>query len=222
MYGSDFLIIFLFKKFIGDSVLGKQLKKPTGLIGRIVTGFMNSVNKEMNSTVVKAMQIYPNHKIAEIGFGGGIAIDLILKKLCHGKIVGMEMSETSISQAKRKYRHLIKNGSVQLVKGATRRIPFLKEQFDRIGTVNTVYFWDNLVENFEGLYRILKPSGILVIGFRPSDEMAKLSFTKEGFMFYDTNEIICSLQTVGFRDVLSTELKDGHLRYICVTANKCN
>ena len=217
------MVLFLFTKCISDNVLAKQLRNPTGLTGKIVTRFMNSVNKEMNSAVVKAMQIHPGHKVAEIGFGGGIAIDLILKNLLHGKIVGMEMSEASISQAKRKYHHLIKNGSVQLVKGVTGAIPFLKEQFDRISTVNTIYFWDDLMANFKGLYRILKPSGRLVIGFRPSDEMAKLSFTSEGFRLrkrYDINEIICCLQTVGFRDVVSKKLNDQHLKYICITATK--
>lgn len=214
------MITFFLRRCISDNAFANQLKTPSGFRGRIINRFMNSVNKKMNVAAVTALQLQPNHKVIDVGFGGGIALDYMTQKVNNGMVVGLEMSKISLTQARHKYRNLIKKGRIKLVNGANVQMPFYDNQFDRVNSINTVYFLNALLDNFKEIYRILKPSGMAVIGFRPPEEMKKLSFTKKGFKLYGKKTIILYLKSVGFKEIQIMEMNDGHLGYVCVTATK--
>jgi SAM-dependent methyltransferase len=55
-----------------------------------------------------------------------------------------------------------------------KKLPFEDETFDKIFTVNTVYFWENPVEFLNEIYRVLKDDGTFVLTFGQRDFMEKL------------------------------------------------
>lgn len=70
-----------------------------------------------------------------------------------------------------------------------QKIPFEKEAFDKIFTVNTVYFWKDPVEYLNDIYGVLKDNGTFVLTFGQRDFMEKLPFTKYNFKLYNNNEM---------------------------------
>ncbi|WP_192348554.1 methyltransferase domain-containing protein [Algoriphagus sp. Y33] len=56
------------------------------------------------------------------------------------------------------------------------------EAFDKVFTVNAIYFWSDPVVLAREIYRVLKPDGRLVVAFAGRDFMKKLPFTDFVFL----------------------------------------
>ena len=171
-------------------------------------------------TSVIALQLKPKHRVLDIGFGGGIALEMMARKMSIGTVVGMEMSDTALNQAYRRFQRQIKQGCLELVKGVIEEMPFSEGEFDRVATVNTIYFWSDINQSLMEIYRVLKPNGIAVIGFRPPNEIKKFGFTKHGLNLYDKETIILLLRSKGFKNISLTKSNDKNLGFSCALATK--
>jgi len=69
------------------------------------------------------------------------------------------------------------------------KLPFEDKTFDKIFTVNTVYFWEDPVEYLNEIYRVLKKNGTFVLTFGQRDFMETLPFTQFDFTLYNSDEM---------------------------------
>jgi SAM-dependent methyltransferase len=60
--------------------------------------------------------------------------------------------------------------------------------FDKIFTINTLYFWESPDAYLNELHRILKPGGKLLITYAEEESMDKLPFTSYGFTKYSPDK----------------------------------
>jgi hypothetical protein len=60
--------------------IGMQFKKPTGVLGKIISNLMIIGNRPAYETIIKDLTIQSNDKLLEIGYGPGLEIDLISKR----------------------------------------------------------------------------------------------------------------------------------------------
>ena len=52
--------------------MAEQYANPSSLFGRLITaGLLNRANQKSNQAVYKALDIQPQHRALEVGFGGG-------------------------------------------------------------------------------------------------------------------------------------------------------
>ncbi len=61
------------------------------------------------------------------------------------------------------------------------KIPYVFNFFDRVMTVNIIYFWEKPAGFIKDLYRVLRPGGICVIAFVNGNFMKNLPFINSGF-----------------------------------------
>ena len=54
--------------------IARHLSQPTGVLGRIVGRLMNRNNAKMNAFAVKLLELTPDDRVLEVGFGGGVAL----------------------------------------------------------------------------------------------------------------------------------------------------
>ena len=80
-----------------------------------------------------------------------------------------------------------------------KKTPFAQNTFNKILTVNTIYFWENPEEFIKEIYRILKPGGLLAISFADKDFMESLPFTAYGFDLYSKERIYTLAEIAGFK-----------------------
>ena len=203
-----------------NRLLAKQLASPSGIPGAFVGHLMNSVNRKMNSETVAYMDVQKDDTVLDIGFGGGITLALLVKAASSGLVVGMEKSKISIKQASRTYKALIQKKQMKLIEGSVESIPFEDKYFDKICTVNTIYFWENVKAGLAEINRVLKPDGAFVLSFRPAKEMKKLPFTRYGFSLFEQDSIAKLLENAGFKDSEMIEQHDGHLEFVCSISHK--
>jgi hypothetical protein len=75
--------------------------------------------------------------------------------------------------------------------------------------VHTIYFWADALQNLKELFRVLRPGGRLVLGFRESSPAAMAAFPAPVYRFYSTDELTALLEAAGFQDVRVTDSVNG-------------
>jgi arsenite methyltransferase len=178
--------------------IAKQLGHPSGLRGRLVGAALNRGNRRLVSAAARALQCDEASAVADVGFGGGVGLKLLLDSVGpSGKVHGVEVSETMLSQAAERYRRDIATGRLSLHSGSMAQLPFADGALDGAITVNTIYFVAELDEAFRELARVINSRGRLVIGLADPDVMAKLPFTGHGFHLRPVPDVIGRLSSTG-------------------------
>jgi ubiquinone/menaquinone biosynthesis C-methylase UbiE len=189
----------------------KQARKPTGMFGRFYMSRVFEIgNAELNALMYETLSVQENDRVLEIGFGTGLLIKKIAALLDNGLVEGVDFSESMVAIAQKKNRKYIKKGKVKIHLGDFEEIPFEKNYFDKILSVNTIYFWINPDKTISKIYRILKPGGKLFIGFHDKSEMEKMSLNRDVFQYYSTKDLTELLSIHGSLnniDIISKKVK---------------
>lgn len=206
--------------------MAQQLRCPDGKNGIEVAEMMNYTNSNIITKAITSLQIKDNDIILEIGPGNGSHVKDIVSKGNNISYYGVDISETMVAEAGR-----INGGFADVIFTLSDRdtIPFEDNYFDKVFTVNTIYFWKNSKNYAKEIYRVLKPGGMLSIGFIPKSTMQYIPFAKYGFTLYDVESVNSILKYCGFTDstaITETELvksnseEDIEREIVILTARK--
>lgn len=201
-------------------VIARNLKQPTGLFGKLVGMFMDNRNDFMNRFTIQLLDPQKDDHILEIGFGNGKYIKEIANIADHGFVAGIDFSEIMVKEAQRRNKTLINRGIVDIKLGAVNKIDYDTHIFDKVFTVNTIYFWPNPETDLQEIYRVLKPNGILMISFRSEETMEKLKFTNYDFKLYKPEEVVRLVSDAGFHKISLESSQDKSMDVHCVIARK--
>lgn len=178
--------------------VAKQLGHPSGLRGRLVGAALNRGNRHLVTSAAQALQADEASAVADVGFGGGIGLKLLLDSVGPaGRVHGVEVSETMLSQAAGRYGTDIETGRLSLHSASMTQLPFADGALDGVMTVNTIYFVSELDRAFRELARVINSRGRLVIGLADPEVMAKLPFTGHGFQLRPVPDVIDTLRSTG-------------------------
>lgn len=164
--------------------LASQLGKPEGEKGIQIGHMMNETNNSMIIKTLEHLSLRDNDRILELGHGNANHLQELLNSADNLQYSGIDISELMKQEAE---KYSIENGldkkaDFQLYDGTN--IPFADNSFDKIFTINTIYFWQQPVELLNELNRVLKPEGILCITLVDEESMSRLPFTEYGFTKY--------------------------------------
>lgn len=179
--------------------LAKQLGNPEGEIGIEVANMMNATNIGMTKHSIKSLNLDKNDVVLEIGHGNCGHLSFLMKQAENLKYFGLEISELMQQEAIKSNKNYIMNNSAEFELYNGTKIPFDDESFDKIFTVNTLYFWQNPDLLLKEIYRVLKQNGILALTFADKSFMEKLPFTNFGFNLYSLKDAEELLQKNHFK-----------------------
>lgn len=168
-------------------ILAQNLANPQGEKGIEIGKMMNATNIGMTLESIQTLLIEDDEHILEIGHGNADHVKSILNKATNIKYTGIDISETMHQEAKK--RNVIFENQADFVLYEGKKLSFQDKTFDKIFTVNTVYFWEQPVDYLNEIYRVLKDSGMFVLTFAQRDFMEKLPFTQFGFKLYSNTEM---------------------------------
>jgi arsenite methyltransferase len=80
-------------------------------------------------------------------------------------------------------------------------LPFEASSFERVCTVNTIYFWSSLDAGFAEIRRVLSPGGRVVVGFVPKERMDLMRMPADIFTSRAPEDVVAALRKAGFSDV---------------------
>ncbi len=194
-----------------------QFKQPHGGLGQ-VAGFIMAKrpsNIERNQWTLNLLDLRPDDRVLEIGFGPGIAIEKASQVVTNGMIVGIDHSETMLRQAKKRNAAAIGESRVQLQLGSVTELPHFDQPFDKIFYANVVQFWDNPVAVFESLHQRLTPGGTIATTYLPRHKGAT-----DADSHRKADEVVASLETAGFSRIRVEEKPLKPVAVICVLAGR--
>lgn len=168
-------------------ILAQNLANPRGEKGIEIGEMMNATNIGMTLESIHALLIEDNEHVLEIGHGNAGHLKSLLKIAKNLKYIGIDISETMHNESKKLNKEF--NDQAEFVLYEGEKFPFEEEVFDKIFTVNTVYFWKEPVAYLNEIYRVLKDNGTFILTFGQRDFMQTLPFTAYNFKLYNNDEM---------------------------------
>ena len=177
--------------------LRAQFGRPSGVFGSIAGRLMarDKSNTERIRWTLSLLDLKPDDRILEIGFGPGIAVEQASQIASKGFVAGVDHSEVMLRQAVRRNARAIDNGRVALQLASAAELPRFGEPFDKIFSINSIHFWPNPIESLKEMRELLKPSGLLAVTMQPRSRTATDEATK-----IIGQELVTKLERAGFSD----------------------
>ena len=188
--------------------IAQQLRKPEGDVAVQIGEKMNESNRVINLATIDALDIKPDDRILEIGMGNGFFVKDIFAQHNTVHYSGCDYSEVMVNEACKSNQSLIDAGKVGFHTVAADQLPFANEVFDKVFSVNTVYFWDDPEKVLAEIRRVLKRKGKLVISLRPKASAEKYPFVRYGFNMFAKGDLANLLEANQFKVTYSLEQEE--------------
>jgi len=192
----------------GDTLLRSQFGKPSGLFGALFMGpILNLSNARLVNAAVEILEPQPKNRVLDVGFGGGLSLVALAAKAPRATIVGVDHSREMVATAARLIRDKKLDARVSVKWGDVAKLPFRAGAFHKVLTVNSLYYWPDLIASLREVARVMKHGGRLAAGFRSATSLGPLTRDWEGFRLYEPQEFAEIMREAGF-EVLRVEHRD--------------
>lgn len=178
--------------------MASQLSCPEGEEGIKTAQRMARTNDQMTQETFKALQLTAGDEVLEIGPGNASHVKSLMQLTENIKYCGVDISETMVAAAQELNLELMHTNAISFNLTPSDRLDFNANTFDKIFTVNTIYFWEDPESYAREIFRVMKPGGIFSLGFASRDFMEGLPFTKYRFKLYDKVAVAALLVKAGF------------------------
>jgi SAM-dependent methyltransferase len=180
--------------------IASQLGRPSGALGRATAYALRRANRGINDGAVERLGVAAQDRVLEIGFGGGEGLADILRRT-DGPVAGIEISETMLRHATRRFRAEIRAGKLDLKLGDVSDTGYEDAAFDRVLSVNTIYFWPDPLAGLGEIRRVLRQGGRVLLATETKEDMQKSALTRHGFRLFHDHELDALLRQAGFAEV---------------------
>jgi len=167
----------------------RHLRNPKGFGGRIVTSVMNKQNLPLYEATIKLLKPSKSDVILDIGCGNGYVLGMLAKQY-GGLYIGIDSSKSIIKSARRRNREFVETGKITFICQNAESMDFNEKSFDKIFTINTVYFWEEPEKIMTQIHRALKPKGLFINTLYSNETLARLSHTNYGYNWHTPKQLI--------------------------------
>lgn len=171
----------------------EQAGLPRGIKGRILGYLMGVFNAFEYNKTIPLLNLKPTDAVLEIGFGHGAGFLLLAKEVTQGQFYGIDHSEEMVTMALKRNRKLVRKGRLKLMLGEVEDLHYPPKSFDKIFSINCIYFWREVDLTFNLLKSCLRENGMLSVTVRKTNHPLKGSFTAEKLKQY--------FETAGFKSI---------------------
>lgn len=172
--------------------LARQFARPQGAAGRfLVAPLLDWIGAPMMAAAYDALAPKAGESILDLGVGGG-ALSRALAR-AGVRVTGVDPSDVVLEGARRRI-----GDAGTFLKGRGEAIPLPDGAMDKAASVNTLYFWIDLAPVFAELARVLKPGGLLVLGYQTAESVRAWPGHVHGLKGWEEAEIGAALGAAGF------------------------
>jgi ubiquinone/menaquinone biosynthesis C-methylase UbiE len=185
-----------------------QFAKPTGFFGKMLAKGMARGHKHFYKQAVKVIDPKKDDKYLEIGFGSGIFIKKYMSSV--SKISGIDHSEDMVQLASDINKKLVDMGKAEFKWGDASFLPWDDNEFTVVVAIETFFFLIEIEKTLSEIFRVLQPSGRLVIemAYNKDDGVDHQRHIKKmGLRLYSGEEMKKMLTDAGFSGVVISYYK---------------
>jgi SAM-dependent methyltransferase len=171
---------------------------------------MEREHGDVVSQVIAAIEIRPGEQILDLGCGNGWATRMLASKAPGASAIGLDVSPKMIERAEALHRLTIR---ARYEVGAFEALPFQDRKFDRVFSMEAIYYAVDLDGALRECRRVLKPGGELdlVVDFYAESPHTAEWRDKTGvpMHFLSTKEWCAAIERAGFSEVTSRRVVDS-------------
>lgn len=194
--------------------ISSHFKKPRGLLGNWASNVMIKGNENKYTKLIKDLDLQPQDKLLEIGYGPGRGIYTIAEMCTTCTIHGIDFSKLMYKKTGILNKQHIENGRVQLQFGNFLTTTIIDNNYDKVFCLNVVYFWDELNSPFTKVLSLLKKGGAFHIYMTDKNTLAKMKAPDSVFNKYSMEQVIEALRSAGFENVEHHSEKGHYIKAI--------
>jgi ubiquinone/menaquinone biosynthesis C-methylase UbiE len=177
--------------------ISEQFHKPTGFGSRLATFVMNRQNDKQYRGTEAALALRDTDTVLDIGFGNGYLLHRLAE--CYGcRFYGIDISEDMLRAASKRCEQFINKGRMTLSLGDALQTELPDNFFDKVYTVNTVYFWDDLAAGLAEIRRVLKSGATFINAVYTREFLDTLPVTSQGYAKHSIGHLVTTGETEGF------------------------
>jgi ubiquinone/menaquinone biosynthesis C-methylase UbiE len=128
---------------------------------------MARMNADCGAWVSDLLEVGPNDRVLEVGFGPGVIIQRLAELAAAGHVAGVDQSREMVEQARARNATAIRDGRVDLRHGSVENLPFDDDSFDKALAINSMQVWSQAMAGLREVRRVMKPDGRIALGFTP-------------------------------------------------------
>jgi ubiquinone/menaquinone biosynthesis C-methylase UbiE len=163
---------------LGDRILLRMFGRPRGLLGRLGGVILARANRSFAQEIIALLKVRASERVLEVGFGPGVAIELLASAAPAGKIAGVDPSGEMVRQATARNAAAIATGAVDLRQGTAESMRFEDGAFDTVLAINSMQAWSDAPAGLREIRRVLTGGGRVSLGFTPRSRQPKAGVTE--------------------------------------------
>ena len=184
-----------------SDAMADQLRLPSGPMAPFTAILLNHRNRSLIQRAIQALDVRPGQRVLDIGFGGAVSLAVLLHRVAGGHVCGIDPSPDMVCRASRLLADEVASGRLSLDVAGAGAIPCGDALFDRVLTVQTVYFWDDLGAGLGEIARVLAPEGRVAIGMMARAAQEHHGFHRRGYHVLDADALALLLAGAGFDEI---------------------
>jgi ubiquinone/menaquinone biosynthesis C-methylase UbiE len=185
-----------------QNLLMRTFGRPRGTLGRLGGIIMARMNADFGAWVADLLEIGPQDRVLEIGFGPGAVLQRIAQLAPAGYVAGLDPSPEMVEQARDRNATAIQGGRIDLRCGSVESLPFADNAFDKALAINSMQVWPDAVAGLREMRRVIRSGGAVALGFtrhsgQPNAGLAE-TLTAAGFAkarVAEADQGFCALAT---------------------------
>lgn len=185
-----------------SKLLMRMFGRPEGILGRLGGLIMARGNRDAAAQVIELLDVRPEDKVLEVGFGPGVAVQLLLQRVPAGSVAGVDPSQEMVRQAAKRNADALLSHRADLRQSSAERLPFADETFDKALAINSMQVWPDAGAGLREIRRVLKHGGKVALGFtvhsgQPREGVVEL-LGAAGFAqarIVDASKLFCAIAT---------------------------
>jgi len=184
------------------ALIERSFGHPRGLLGRAGGWLMARRHRALNAWVIESLELAEDHRVLEVGFGPGVAIEHLVAAVPRGRVAGVDPSAEMVLMARARNLEAVESGRVTLTLGTAGHLPFDDATFDRALAVNNLQHWPDPHAGLRELLRVLEPGGKLAVAFAHPALQADAGWLEwladagfEGLEVYERDGAVCAVVT---------------------------
>ncbi|MFM6984186.1 MAG: class I SAM-dependent methyltransferase [Chitinophagaceae bacterium] len=186
-----------------------QLRQPNGDFATEIGERMNLSNQQIHQFTFDELALHPEQEVLEIGMGNGHFVRELFNRCPEIIYTGIDYSKEMVEASRNNNAELCRQNKAQFLHCAIDELPYSEPIYDRIFTINTLYFWSQPDTTLSTIKRLLKTGGLLTIAIRPKHIMEHHPFTAYGFTLYSKEDVCRLLEKNSFEIMTVTEKKES-------------
>jgi ubiquinone/menaquinone biosynthesis C-methylase UbiE len=163
---------------IVGGLLMQMFGRPKGLLGRLGGIILARTKRDFTQWVIPLLEVQSDSKVLEVGFGPGIAIQILAATASTGSVAGVDYSQEMVEQATTRNAKAIAAGIVQLHYGSVEKLPFADDTFDKALAINSMQVWSDKMAGLREIRRVMTGGGKIALAFTSAAGQSSTGLTE--------------------------------------------